>query len=196
MRKILFGTACGLVFSIVVWVLWPHRYISTAVGSFHFGVNEHPDEQSKQKVRNFMETTRSATFSDAILSRIAQREGVLADTLKANLGVRAVENSAMPDRLKELDSIMCCWEISFTATQQDVAQHVTHDLLVEFFNARPLFPQPACPIGDCSGPNFQPWETASVGRDLKPPLWQFAMTGVAIGAVLSLFIRVYPRPNR
>jgi hypothetical protein len=191
----------GLVISAVAWTLWPHRYMSTALVSFHFKAPQDADEPSKQKVRDFMSNLRATAFSDQNLQRIASRESVDLETIVKRFNVRKVDRSRHPDYLKQFSSIECCWETSFTAGDPKMAQNVTAGLIgahIDYVYAHHLFPYPdyCLKFDECRGSNFQLLEIASVGRDLKPPLWQFAMTGVAIGAVLSLFIRVYPRPNR
>jgi hypothetical protein len=186
--------------SAVAWTLWPHRYISTALVSFHFKAPQDADEPSRQKVHDFMNNLRATAFSDQSLQQIAVRQGVDVETITEHLKVRKVDRSRLPDNLKQFSSIECCWEISFTAANPKIAQSVTVGLLSAYFDyivGHHLFPYPYCPPqGDeCRGSNFQLLETASVGRDLKPPLWQFATAGIAIGALLSAFMRVYLRPN-
>lgn len=171
-----------------MWRLWPQRYASTAVWLFNF--REHPDERSKEKVRNFMRDIPRTAYSQSALNAIAQQYHLTAELNSGDIRVTMIDRDALADN----DSIICCWAISFISAQANLAQQTTQELMstfIDYIARYPLFPQPKCPgdFADCSGRHFEPLQVASAPRDLKPPLWQFAIVGALLGSLAGALTR-------
>jgi hypothetical protein len=191
---------------MVAWALWPHRYMSASVISFHFDLSDQKKfadvsahNEAEQKVRNFMDELGNTAFSDEKLSTIARESGVGIAEIKNNWKVRAIPTPLhyFHDREKSRPWEMCCWQISFEAVDPIAAERIARELLsaqIVFALTHPLFARAPC-AGDCEYSGFQPGVVPSSGRDTRPPVWQFGLAGFLAGAVSFAFIRVHSRPK-
>ena len=201
--RILFGAVCGLVLAIITWVMWPHRYESSGVVSFHFDsvdkrrfADPPSRAEAERSIRSFAEN-RNERFSDRNLREAARRSGLEPSELRRNTKIKAIPtlpfylNLAREQVISSSSfRVLCCWEVSYQGSDPIVSKDVALELLITYFSFPEVPPlllrDRTCPEhADCIFSGFQPDDLPHKGRDTRPPMWHFGLAGTLLGAIAA-----------